>query len=179
MALHQHFYHPSLQMPSHKMDLHPDEECTDIESMTSSSTVTAKSTRGVQFSHVSTLYSYNKELTTSLWYSPEEEDASKLQAKLDVITYQSMAASNNNGTSKRRHAITPVGLEKSLVSRDFTKQRVLARKLVYAAVLGEQELAYRKNEEVKPDLIAAASMYHSEWSRSQAEEIGKFQATKR
>ena len=121
-------------MPSHKMNLHPDEECTDIESMTSS-TETTKSTRRVQFSHVSTMYSYNKELTTSLWYSPEEEDASKLQAKLDVFAYQTMAASNNNGTSQCRHAITPVGLEKSLVSREFTKQRILTRRLVYAAVL--------------------------------------------
>ena len=72
----------------------------------------------------------------------------------------------------------PVGLEKQLVSHDFTKKRKLTRKLVKATVRMEQARFSNTNEHEydRQERIAAASIQHSEWSRSQALTIGDFQS---
>ena len=73
--------------------------------------------------------------------------------------------------------LCPFGLEKQMISINSTKKQVLARKIVKAAVLMEQAriMSQYEHEYDRQERIAAASMRHSEWSRSQALSIGTFQ----
>ena len=72
----------------------------------------------------------------------------------------------------------PIGLEKQLVSKDFSKKRALSRRLVMAAVHMEQQAQFsHEHEHDRQERIAAASIRHSEWSKAQALTIGNFQST--
>lgn len=141
---------------------------------------TTKVARSVRFSPFSTLHAYDdkREECTSSWYSPSEEDRFKEEARLDILAYKLML----NGVDASRldiysnGIITPVGLEKQLLSNENTKQRAITRRMVTVAVLAEQARHSSRSCNDKDDLIAAASMQHSEWSRTQAETIGSFQA---
>ena len=122
-----------------------------------------KSRMTVRFSPTSTLHCYFKSQDDT-WYSSEDEQRFKQQAKEDRIS------------CLRRLKTCPVGLELKIISIDICKKRILTRELVRLAVRLEQERPHNDDEYDRQERIAAASMKHSEWTRLQAEAIGTFQA---
>ena len=128
----------------------------------------------VQFSPTSTLHCFYKpqdDISRS-WYSSEDEQRFKQQAKEDMISCLRMKIRPDDSA----HKVCPVGLELKLISRDFCHKRLLAKELVRLAVRVEQEHTIYDNDYDRQERIASASMKHSEWSRSQAETLGTFQA---
>ena len=112
------------------------------------------------------------------WYTQSDEQQCKLNARYEMLIYlRNKKAAEAAG--KPYDVLCPVGLEMKLllISNNSTKKRVLARKIVKAAVLMEQArvMSQYEHEYVRQERIAAASMRHSEWSRSQALSIGTFQ----
>lgn len=126
----------------------------------------------LQFSDTSTLYVYEDSLSGSSWYSPAEEDLFRIQAKQDII-----ALMTGNGKSNTLTQVSSFGLENEIISREYTKKRVLAKRLVRLAVLTEQ--ASPNDANIKEERIALVSKKYSKWSRAQALEIGSFQALTR
>ena len=128
----------------------------------------------VRFSPTSTLHYFYKpqDDTSRYWYSSEDEQRFKQQAKEDMISCLRMKIRPDDTA----HKTCPVGLELKLISRDFCHKRLLAKELVRLAVRVEQERTVYDNDYDRQERIASASMKHSEWSRSQAETVGTFQA---
>ena len=129
----------------------------------------------VRFSPTSTLVHYfykPRDDTSRYWYSSEDEQRFKQQAKEDMISCLRMKIRPDDTA----HKTCPVGLELKLISRDFCHKRLLAKELVRLAVRVEQERTVYDNDYDRQERIASASMKHSEWSRAQAETVGTFQA---
>ena len=118
----------------------------------------------VRFSPTSTVHCYFRSQDDT-WYSSEDEQRFKQQAKEDRIS-----------CLRRNLKTCPVGLELKIISTDICKKRILTRELVRLAVRLEQERPHNDDEYDRQERIAAASMKHSEWTRLQAETIGAFQA---
>ena len=131
----------------------------------------------VRFSPTSTLHCFYKpqdEDISKSWYSSEDEQRFKQQAKEDTISCLRMKIRSDD--TNTIHKTCPVGLELKLVSPDFRHKRLLSKELVRLAVRVEQERTIYDNDYDRQERIAAASMKHSEWSRAHAETIGTFQA---
>ena len=116
--------------------------------------------------------------TSACWYSRDDENRFKLQAKHDMITHLEKTHDMSTSTSTPNDDVMtpgsyPVGLEQQLVSSEFTKKRMVTKRLVQLAVRMEQARMYSDvNDTLKQDRIAMASMQYSEWSRHQATAIG-------
>ena len=132
-------------------------------------------TRRVQLSPISQLY-----VTTPInrsWYTQSDEQQFQFNSRYEMLIYlRNKKAAEAAG--KPYDIMCPFGLEMKLISKNFTKKRVLTRKTVKAAVLMEQAriMSQYEHEYDRQERIAAASMRHSEWSRSQALSIGTFQS---
>ena len=113
---------------------------------------------------------------TSAWYSRSDVQRFKLQAKHDMISHlqKTDTTPNDDVMTPRSY---PVGLEQQLVSSEFTKKRMVTKRLVQLAVKMEQaRTADNVDDTLKQDRIAMASMQYSEWSRHQATAIGTLHA---
>ena len=110
------------------------------------------------------------------WYTRKDEQQFQVNARYEMLSYlRTKQAAQEAGVPVK--VTCPVGLEKQLISNNFTKKRVLTRKLVKAAVLMEQaRIMSHEHEYDRQERIAAASRKHSEWSRSQALSVGTFQS---
>mmetsp|Transcript_11198 Transcript_11198/g.27528 ORF Transcript_11198/g.27528 Transcript_11198/m.27528 type:complete len:188 (-) Transcript_11198:266-829(-) len=148
----------------------------------SEDTATRKKKRTVQFSTTSVLHCYDTPEndgcgSSTSYYSSEEEQQFKRQAKIDIMCFRLMKESGSEIKSELPDdMLCPVGLEKSLISKDYTKKRAITKRLVMLAVLAEQSQTLHQKIDDKWERIAAASRQHSEWSRTQARTIGSFQA---
>ena len=116
---------------------------------------------------------------SSSWYMPEEKQLFKEQARQESRMLRRMK--ENGSDLSRMGAISndmlcPFGLEQQLVSRDFTKKRIITKILVRIDVLTEQARHASSEADDKQERIANASRQHSEWSTAQAQTIGTFQA---
>ena len=174
--------------------------------------------RTVNFSPTSTLHRYNTVApsiplphdqlqgnqqkgfsfsSSSYWYSSEEEELAKAEAKREIMILRLIKESGHDIKDlpdNCRMVLCPFGLENALISQEwYTKRRAIAKRLVTFAVLTEQAKLLNKinhectgkegssqeddeSEDDKWDRIAAVSCQHSEWSRRQARSIGLFQA---
>lgn len=137
---------------------------------------TSERRRTVRFSPTSTLLSYvvpqeQQRCASSSWYSTEDENLFKLQAKEEIMMLQRM---KEDGCDINK--LYPFGLEQQLISSLHTKQRKVTRKLVTLAVLTEQGRPPWHRGDDMVERIASASRQHSEWSRFQAQAIGSYQA---
>ena len=121
--------------------------------------------------------------TSACWYNRSDEQRFKLQAKHDMISH--LQKTNDMSTHTPSDDVMtprsyPVGLEQQLVSSEFTKKRMVTKRLVQLAVRMEQARIYSDdnadNDTLKQDRIAMASMQYSEWSRHQATAIGTLHA---
>ena len=136
----------------------------------------------VQFSTISSLYTYQDcqdDLVVSSrcrWYSLEDYQRFKQEAKRDRISCLQKKKRKSNGDDIGDDTVCPFGLELQLVSSDFTKKRLIKKALVGLAVREEQERPTNENFIYRQERIAAASRRHSEWSRIQAQAVGAFQA---
>ena len=118
--------------------------------------------------------------TSACWYGRADEQQFKLQAKHDMITHLEKTHDMSTSTSTPNDDVMtprsyPVGLEQQLVSSEFTKKRMVTKRLVQLAVRMEQARIYSADnvdDTLKQDRIAMASMQYSEWSRHQATAIG-------
>ena len=109
------------------------------------------------------------------WYTRKDEQQFHVNARYEMLSYlRTKQAAQEAGVLL--DVSCPVGLEKQLISKDFTKKRALTRKLVKAAVHMEQARLSHEHEYDRQERIAAASVRHSEWSRSQALTVGTFQS---
>ena len=125
--------------------------------------------------------------TSACWYSRNDEQRFKLQAKHDMISHLQKTDDMSLSTSTPSDDVMtprsyPVGLEQQLVSSEFTKKRIVTKRLVQLAVRMEQARTNLDDDvdvidTLKQDRIAMASMQYSEWSRHQATAIGTFHVT--
>ena len=160
----------------------------------------------VRFALASTLVVYDASqykdndgdaMSSSLWYTQGDEDLFKKSARRDIERILRAEKYPKNEGSRRTdnsdsEDLCPVGLEQSLISRDHSRRRVIARGLVRDAVFWEQRAspgAGLQESSSSPssrrwgpcrrdhaEAIAEASRQASEWSRAQAQAIGYFQA---
>lgn len=116
------------------------------------------------------------------WYSNEEEEAFKLRTRGEIAVLKRIKDEglDLNQMGEAFPDVSPVGLELHLVSQEFAMKRLMTRRLVRLAVLREQALCddFTVADEAtdKLERIAHSSRKHSEWSVTQAETIGSFQA---
>ena len=138
----------------------------------------------VQFLKISSFYCYQDcqdDLIVSSrcrWYSLEDYQRFKQEAKRDRISCLQKKKRKSNGDDIGDDTVCPFGLELQLVSSDFTKKRRIKKALVGLAVREEQEQERPTNENFifRQERIATASRRHSEWARIQAQAVGAFQA---
>lgn len=137
----------------------------------------------VRFSKYSEMVCFKPSNDTSVsWYGRADENRFKLQAKHDMITHLEKTYDMSTSTSTPNDDVMtprsyPVGLEQQLVSSEFTKKRMVTKRLVQLAVRMEQARMYSDvDDALKQDRIAMASMQYSEWSRHQATTIGTLHA---
>ena len=166
--------------------------------------ITGKPKRRVQFSSHSSLILYNdthqqdydndKEQVSTSWYTREEEKLFKQLAKCEIELLRRTAATSGVSTMNNLHEqlqISPVGLERSLISDEYTLRRANSRRVVSRAVFREQARQHQRLSSCQqyPDTteviawedeciksIAKHAQHASEWSRAQAQVIGYFQA---
>ncbi len=85
----------------------------------------------------------------------------------------------NTNDLEERHDLCIVGLEKLLISAEFTNKRERIKERVKRAVLGKQGQTKAKvcaaEDFYKADRIAEAARQYSKWSTSQAKVRGNFQ----
>jgi hypothetical protein len=159
----------------------------------------AKPKRKVQFSSHSSLMLYNgthqqdyddEDEQVSSWYTRDEEKQFKQLAKCEIqLLRRTTAAGVSN--MNNNYELSPVGLERSLISDEYTLRRANSRRLVSRAVFREQARQYQRLScrQQYPDMteviawddeciesIAKHARHASEWSRAQAQVIGYFQA---
>jgi len=137
----------------------------------------------VRFSKYSEMVCFKPRNDTSArWYTRTDEQQFRLQAKHDMITHLEKTHDMSTSTSTPNDDVMtpgsyPVGLEQQLVSSEFTKKRMVTKRLVQLAVRMEQARMYSDvNDTLKQDRIAMASMQYSEWSIHQATTIGTLHA---
>ena len=165
--------------------------------------ITGKPKRRVQFSSHSSLILYNdthqqdyydEEQVSPSWYTREEETLFKQLAKCEIELLRRTAAASGVSTMNNLHEqlqISPVGLERSLISDKYTLRRANSRRVVSRAVFREQARQHQRLSSCQqyPDTtevvawedeciksIAKHAQRASEWSRAQAQVIGYFQA---
>mmetsp|Transcript_26924 Transcript_26924/g.45689 ORF Transcript_26924/g.45689 Transcript_26924/m.45689 type:complete len:201 (-) Transcript_26924:167-769(-) len=134
--------------------------------------------RSVSFQPTSALYLYEApepEDDFTLWRTEEDEELSKANARLELSLLKQMQSGEAPGGDRSLNAddLTTVGLEKYLVSPDFTMKRARFMRLVTCAVLMEQ--AHGFDFDNKAERIACASIRLSKWSAEQARVVGKIQ----
>ena len=140
------------------------------------------SKKRVQFSTISSLYcyqDYQDNLIVSSrcrWYSLEDYQRFKQEAKQDRISCLQKKKRKSNGDDIGDDTVCPFGLELQLVSSDFNKKRRIEKALVGLSVRAEQERPSNENFIHRQERIAVASRQHSEWARIQAQAVGAFQA---
>jgi len=141
---------------------------------------TKKKRRTVRFSHNSMLHCFEacQDPGTSSWFSCMDKQRFKQEAKHEIATFQRMKESgcDINRILSSDSTMCLFGLEQQLVSREFTKKRLITRRLVTLDVLAEQDRHLSCLAEDEQERIAAASRRHSDWSIVQALTIGSFQA---
>mmetsp|Transcript_28214 Transcript_28214/g.67924 ORF Transcript_28214/g.67924 Transcript_28214/m.67924 type:complete len:182 (+) Transcript_28214:209-754(+) len=147
----------------------------------SEGTASRKKRRIVQFSPTSVLHCYDApeddgSSSSTSWYSSEEQHKFKQQSKREIMCFRLMKESGRDIKSQLPGDMCPFGLEQSLISKIYTKKRAITKRLVTLAVVAEQERTLFHTSDDKWERIAAASMQHSQWSRTQAQAIGSFQA---
>ena len=79
--------------------------------------------------------------------------------------------------SPYRNDICPVDFEQQLISSEFTKRRVILKRLESRwtlAVLTEQARALSHKAHDKQEMITKVSRQYSEWSRAMAQVISYF-----
>ena len=165
--------------------------------------ITGKPKRQVHFSSHSSLILYNdthqqdyydEEQVSTSWYTREEETLFKQLAKCEIQLLRRTAAASGVSTMNNLHEqlqISPVGLERSLISDEYTLRRANSRRQVSRAVFREQARQHQRLSSCQqyPDTteviawedeciksIAKHAQRASEWSRAQAQVIGYFQA---
>eukprot|EP00579_Thalassiosira_antarctica_P018043 CAMPEP_0201935022 /NCGR_PEP_ID=MMETSP0903-20130614/34740_1 /ASSEMBLY_ACC=CAM_ASM_000552 /TAXON_ID=420261 /ORGANISM="Thalassiosira antarctica, Strain CCMP982" /LENGTH=170 /DNA_ID=CAMNT_0048475361 /DNA_START=89 /DNA_END=601 /DNA_ORIENTATION=+ len=147
--------------------------------------ITMKKRRTVQFSHISMLRSYeaSQDLNASSWYSSAEMRRFKHQARQERKVLWRMKKDrcylHRLQHSPHKIDMCTVGLEQQLISSEFTKRRVVSKRLVTLVVLREQARPLSHKADDKPERIAKVSRQHSEWSRAQAQTVGSIQAITR
>ena len=131
--------------------------------------------RSVQFSTMSQMHI--TEPIDRPWYTHQDEQQFRVNSRNEMLSYlRTKLTAQDAGVPLI--VSCPFGLEKQLVSKDFSKKRALSRRLVMAAVHMEQQAQYSHEHEYdRQERIAAASIQHSEWSKAQALTIGNFQST--
>ena len=140
------------------------------------------SKKRVQFSTISSLYcyqDYQDNLIVSSrcrWYSLEDYQRFKQEAKRDRISCLQKKKRKSNGDDIGDDTVCPFGLELQLVSSDFNKKRRIQKASVGLSVRAEQERPSNENFIHRQERIAVASRQHSEWARIQAQVVGAFQA---
>ena len=157
----------------------------------------------VQFSSHSSLMLYNGTHQqdyddedyeqVSSWYTRDEETQFKQLAKCEIqlLRRTTTAAGGVSIMNNNNYELSPVGLERSLISDEYTLRRANSRRLVSRAVFREQARQYQRLScrQQYPDMteviawddeciesIAKHARHASEWSRAQAQVIGYFQA---
>mmetsp|Transcript_14987 Transcript_14987/g.32695 ORF Transcript_14987/g.32695 Transcript_14987/m.32695 type:complete len:186 (-) Transcript_14987:205-762(-) len=148
--------------------------------------INMKKRRHVRISNNSVLHSFesSRNEKSSLWYSPAERDQFKQQARKERIALLRMRKDkcyrDSLKNSRGKHGMCPVGLEQHLISNEYIQQRAICKRLVMLAVLREQACTVSDKSDNRQERIANASRIYSEWSRTQARNIGFSQAiTKR
>ena len=120
----------------------------------------------------------------SSWHTREEERRFKQAARCQIellrrsATASGVSTMNNYfGLDSSNDEMSPVGLERSLISDEYTLRRANSRRQVSRAVFREQA---RHGPPPLSDecieSIATHAQEASEWSRAQAQAIGYFQA---
>jgi hypothetical protein len=160
----------------------------------------------VQFSSHSSLMLYNGTHQqdyddedyeqVSSWYTRDEETQFKQLAKCEIqlLRRTTTAAGGVSIMNNNNYELSPVGLERSLISDEYTLRRANSRRQVSRAVFREQARQYQRlsscRQQQYPDRmtevitwddeciesIAKHALHASEWSRAQAQVIGYFQA---
>ena len=131
----------------------------------------------ISFQSSSTLYYYDiPEGEKQEWYDEKDKERFKAEAQRDIFTFWRMKGglANAQATSDTHcRFLCLVGLERHLVSPEFSTKLLRTRKLVEHAVLSEQEKIDTDGN--KAERIAAAARRHSEWSAAKAKMFGDFQ----
>lgn len=145
----------------------------------------------VHFSSTSTLYSYaidqecpddgSSSSRSHSWYTASEEQDFKYQANQEVMLFRHIKAGNLDASKlpqELQNNICPFGLEQKLISTDYTKKRIITKRLVALSVLTEQSrvVSEQESEDDRWERIARASRQHSAWSRTQSQTIGIIQS---
>ena len=144
--------------------------------------ILTKKRRTVRFSPASFVRTYEApqhQSACSSWHTSADEQHFKKRARLETMIFRQMKEDGCDlvGTISS-DMLCPVGLEKHLISREFTRKRAITRRLVTLAVLREQARHVSSKADDQQERIANASKQHSEWSRAQAQTIGSFQAAR-
>ena len=140
-----------------------------------------RSRRSVSFKPLSTLCLYDApqpEDGFKVWYTGEDEEVSKANARLEVSVLQQMQRGEPlelEGVSLHPDNLSIVGLEKPLLTPESNLKRLRLKRLVKFTVLMEQARARDSEDEDKADRIACLAMRLSKWSVDQAKAIGKIQ----
>ena len=162
---------------THSMDLDTVER---PPGSTSCSNVAKGNHKAVRFSSISVLHCFEAPTnqsgsTIKTWHSAEEEDAFKLQTKREIATFRKL---KERGLFEMPTDMSPVGLEQELISREYTKKRIINKRLGKLAVRAEQaRFVPFESLDNRQERIASVSRQH-EWARTQAKTIGLFQVVK-
>jgi hypothetical protein len=135
--------------------------------------------RSVSFSNTGSFFEYDYspsddllglKLSGRIWYTEEDEEKFKAQARRDVAAFKRLQKGDTDGCPPQRN-LCIVGLEQHLVSPDYNKKRARTKKLITYAVLGAQKRGVVND----PERIAKTARRYSEWSVEQAKKFGDFQ----
>ncbi|KAL7432466.1 hypothetical protein ACHAXM_003126 [Skeletonema potamos] len=138
-----------------------------------------KERRSVSFATTGSFFEYDYsptddllglKLSGKIWYTEDDEEEFKAQARRDVAMFKRLQKGDTDGCPPQ-HNLCLVGLEQHLVSPDYTKKRARTKKLLTYAVLGAQKWGVVND----PELIAKTARRYSEWSVEQAKKFGDFQ----
>ena len=127
---------------------------------------------GYQYDYSPTDDVLDLKLSGKIWYTEEDEENFKGQARRDVEAFKRLQKGGEETDGCVQRNLCLVGLEQHLVSPDYTKKRARTKKLITYAVLGAQSRGVGKND---PERIAKTAQRYSEWSVEQAKKFGDFQ----
>lgn len=131
--------------------------------------------RSVSFQPLSTLSLYDAQEPEGdfrLWYTEEEEELSRANARLELSVFKQIQMGGlPEGCSLNLENLSTVGLEKYLLSPGFGLSPSRSRRLVTSAVLIEQA----QGSEDKAERIAFAATQLSEGSVELAKVVGRIQ----
>ena len=126
---------------------------------------------GYQYDYSPTEDVLDLKLSGKIWYTEEDEENFKAQARRDVEAFKRLQKGGEPDGCVQRN-LCLVGLEQHLVSPDYIKKRARTKKLITYAVLEAQSRGVGKNG---PERIAKIAQRYSEWSVEQAKKFGDFQ----